>query len=46
MNNNKIAIIGAGYWGSIITNTLIKLKFNNIIVHDINNDNLKILKKI
>ena len=45
MKNQKIAIIGAGYWGSIIANTLIKLKYNNIVIHDINNNNLKIFKK-
>jgi predicted dehydrogenase len=45
MNKNKIAIIGAGYWGSIIVNALINLKFNNIVVHDTNIKNLNILKK-
>ena len=45
MTDNKIAIIGAGYWGSIIVNTLFNLKFKKIIVHDIDKKNLKILKK-
>ena len=45
MNNNKIAVIGAGYWGSIITKTLISLKFKKVVIHDINKKNLKIIKK-
>tara|TARA_B100000902_G_scaffold394571_1_gene451173 strand:- start:467 stop:1432 length:966 start_codon:yes stop_codon:yes gene_type:complete len=45
MIKKKIAIIGAGYWGSIIINTLTNLKFKNIVVHDINKSNLNIIKK-
>ncbi len=45
MIKKKIAIIGGGYWGSIIINTLNKLKFKSIIVHDINKINLRIIKK-
>lgn len=41
----KIAIIGSGYWGSIIINTLIKLKFKNLIVYDKSDTNKKIAKK-
>ncbi len=40
----KIAIIGCGYWGSIITNTLLKLGYKKIIIFDINLKNSKILK--
>ena len=43
--NQKIAVIGSGYWGSIIINTLIELKFKNIIIFDKNTKNKKIAKK-
>ena len=28
--NQKIALIGCGYWGTIIAKTLIRLKFKNL----------------
>lgn len=40
----KIAIIGCGYWGSIIAKTLISLKFKNIYIYDENFNNALILK--
>lgn len=43
--NQKIAVIGSGYWGSIIINTLINLKFKNIIVFDTSFKNKLIIKK-
>ena len=43
--NQKIAIIGSGYWGTIIINTLQKLKFKNIFIYDKNHENIKIVKK-
>ena len=43
--NQKIAVIGSGYWGSIIINTLIELKFRNIIIYDKSTKNKKIAKK-
>ncbi len=43
--NQKIAVIGSGYWGTIIINTLQKLKFKNIFVYDNNHENIQILKK-
>ena len=43
--NQKIAVIGSGYWGSIIINTLIKLNFKNIIIFDKSIKNKKIAKK-
>ena len=43
--NQKIAVIGSGYWGSIIINTLIKLNFRNIIIFDKSIKNKKIVKK-
>ena len=44
MNNNKIAVIGAGYWGSIITKTLFSLKFKKLLFTTLIK-NLKIIKK-
>jgi len=41
----KIAVIGSGYWGSIIINTLINLKFKNIIIYDKSIKNKLIAKK-
>lgn len=41
----KVAIIGSGYWGSIIINTLITLKFENLIVHEKSVKNIQITKK-
>ena len=43
--NKKITIIGAGYWGTVIVNTLIKIGFRDITVFDVNKKNLNILKK-
>ena len=41
----KIALIGCGYWGTIIAKTLNDLKFKNIIIFDSNILNAKTLKK-
>ena len=38
------ALIGCGYWGTNIANTLLKIK-KKIIICDINNHNSKLLKK-
>lgn len=43
--NQKIVVIGSGYWGSIIISNLIKLKFKNIIVYDKSIKNKNIIKK-
>jgi predicted dehydrogenase len=43
--NQKIAVIGSGYWGSIIINTLIELGFKDIIIYDKSVKNKKIAKK-
>ena len=46
MNNiHKTAIIGIGYWGSIIVNTLIKITKKKIIVYDKLKENSLLLKK-
>ena len=42
--NQKIALIGCGYWGTIIAKTLIQLNFKNISIYDSNFNNLKTLK--
>ena len=41
----KISVLGAGYWGTILINTLLKLGYKNINVFDINKKNLLIVKK-
>ena len=43
--NQKIVVIGSGYWGSIIIKTLIELGFKNIIIFDKSIKNKKIAKK-
>ena len=46
MNNiHKTALIGTGYWGSIIAKTLTKITTKKIIVFDKNKQNSKLLKK-
>jgi len=42
MKKNTIAIIGLGYWGTIVTNTIISMnKFKKIYVYD--NDNQRVI---
>ena len=41
----KIAVVGSGYWGSIIINSLIGLGFKNIITYDKSIKNKNIAKK-
>lgn len=43
--NQKIALVGCGYWGTIIAKTLINLKFKNIIIYDLYKRNSVTLKK-
>jgi len=43
--NKKIVVVGAGYWGTIIVNTLYKLKYKNIHILDKNKFNLQVIKK-
>ena len=46
MNNiHKTAIIGTGYWGSIIVNTLIKITKRKIVIYDKLLENSLLLKK-
>ena len=46
MNNiHKTALIGTGYWGSIIANTLIKITKKKIIIYDKLKENSSLLKQ-
>ena len=46
INKTKnIAVIGCGYWGTIITNTLVKIGYKKIHVYDSNIKNSRTLKK-
>jgi len=41
----NITVIGCGYWGTIITNTLVKIGYRKIHVYDSNIKNSRTLKK-
>ena len=43
--NKKIALIGCGYWGTILANNLITLGFKYLFVYDKDKKNSAILKK-
>ena len=43
--NQKIALIGCGYWGTIIAKTLTDLNFKNIVIFDTDINNAETLKK-
>ena len=46
MKKQVIAIIGLGYWGTIVTNTLVSMNiFRKIYIYDSNYNKSKILKK-
>ena len=46
MKNYNIAIIGLGYWGTIVTNTVISMGlFDKIYIHDNDISKVKIIKK-
>ena len=45
VNIHKTALIGTGYWGSIIFNTLTKITSKKIFVFDKNSENSNLLKK-
>ena len=42
---NKIALVGCGYWGTIIAKTLNNIGFKKILVLDKDSSKSKILKK-
>ncbi len=44
-NIHKTAIIGTGYWGSVIVNTLIKITKKKIFIYDKLKENSSLLKK-
>jgi len=43
--NSKIALIGCGYWGTILVNSLFQLGYKNIVIYDQNHKNSKTLKQ-
>lgn len=46
MKKDTIAIIGLGYWGTIVTNTVVSMnKFKKIYVYDIDNQRIINIKK-
>ena len=46
MKKDTIAIIGLGYWGTIVTNTVVSMnKFKKIYVYDIDNQKIINIKK-
>ena len=46
MKKHIIAIIGLGYWGTIVTNTLVSMKiFKKIFIYDTDYEKVKIIKK-
>ena len=46
MKKDTIAIIGLGYWGTIVTNTVVSMnKFKKIYVYDIDNQRMINIKK-
>ena len=46
MKKYNIAIIGLGYWGTIVTNTIISMNlFDKIYINDTDISKIKILKK-
>jgi len=45
LKNNQIGIVGLGYWGTNIINTLEKMGYKNIFCYDLNENNAEILKK-
>ena len=46
MKKNTIAIIGLGYWGTIVTNTVVSMnKFKKIYVFDNDNQKIRNIKK-
>ena len=46
MKKHNIAIIGLGYWGTIVTNTIISMGlFKKIFIYDNDISKVKIIKK-
>ncbi len=46
MKNKLIAVLGLGYWGTIVTKTLVSLKlFNKIYIYDVDYRKVHIIKK-
>jgi len=46
MNKNRnIALIGCGYWGTILANNLLNFGIKNLYIYDFNKKNSEALKK-
>ena len=46
MKKNTIAIIGLGYWGTIVTKTVVSMNiFNKIYIYDVDKKKVNLLKK-
>ena len=46
MKKNTIAIIGLGYWGTIVTKTVVSMNiFNKIYIYDVDKNKVNLLKK-
>ena len=46
MKKKNIAIIGLGYWGTIVTNTLVSMGFfNKVFIYDNDPNKVKIIRK-
>ena len=45
VQNKKVILIGAGYWGTNIAKNLIKLNIKNLVIYDVNIKNAKLLNK-
>ena len=41
VQNKKVILIGAGYWGTNIAKNLIKLDIKNLVIYDVNIKNAK-----
>lgn len=44
-DKENIAVIGAGYWGTIIVNTLLQIKCKKIFIYDNNFNNIQLLNR-
>ncbi len=45
IQNKKVVLVGAGYWGTNIAKNLIKLNIKDLIIYDLNTKNAKLLNK-
>ena len=46
MKKNTIAIVGLGYWGTIVTKTIVSMNiFDKIFIYDVEKQKVNLLKK-